>query len=101
MLLTMAQLLGTLPVAEAPKRAVSREVYMSPNPGNEKSYRDHSGVRRAAMVVIDELGEDAAEYAVTRAMVLQRQGDEIGASTWRRVAPVIKELQRKKSAGSN
>jgi hypothetical protein len=37
-------------------------------------------------------------------MVLQRQGDEIGASTWRRVAPVIEELQRKKgkkSAGSN
>jgi hypothetical protein len=91
MLLTMAQLLGTLPVAEAPKRAVSREVYMS----------DHSGVRRAAMVVIDELGEDAAEYAVTRAMVLQRQGDEIGASTWRRVAPVIEEIQRKKSTGSN
>ena len=53
------------------------------------------------MLVIDELGEDAAEYAVTRAMVLQRQGDEIGASTWRRVAPVIKEMQRKKSAGSN
>jgi hypothetical protein len=101
MLLTMAQLLGILPVAEAPKRAVSREVYMSPNPGDEKLCRDHSGVRRAAMVVIDELGEDAAEYAVTRAMVLQRQGDEIGASTWRRIAPVIKEMQRRKGAGSN
>ena len=103
-LLTLAQLLGTLPGAEAPKRALSREVYMSPNPGNEKTYGDHSGVRRAAMVVIDEFGESAAEYAVTRAMVLQRQGDEIGASTWRRVAPVIEELQRKKrakSAGSN
>jgi hypothetical protein len=90
------------PTVEAPKRAVSREVYMSPDPGNEKPYlRDHSGVRRAAMVVIDELGEDAAEYAVTRAMVLQRRGDEIGASTWRRVAPVIEELQRRKGAGSN
>jgi len=77
---------------------------MSPNPGNEKSYlRDDSGVRRAAILVIDEFGESAAEYAVTRAMVLQRQGDEIGASTWRRVAPVIEELQRKKrkkNAGS-
>ena len=74
---------------------------MSPNPGNEKSYlRDDSGVRRAAIVVIDEFGESAAEYAVTRAMVLQRQGDEIGASTWRRVAPVIEELQRKKRAKS-
>jgi hypothetical protein len=84
------------------KRAVSREVDMSPSPGNEKSYlRDDSGVRRAARLVIDELGEDAAEYAVTRAMVLQRQGDEVGASTWRRVAPVIEEMERKKSAGSN
>jgi len=74
---------------------------MSPNPGNEISYlRDDSGVRRAAIVVIDEFGESAAEYAVTRAMVLQRQGDEIGASTWRRVAPVIEELQRQKRAKS-
>ena len=74
---------------------------MSPNPGDEKLCRDHSGVRRAARLVIDELGEDAAEYAVTRAMVLQRQGDEVGASTWRRVAPVIEEMQRKKSVGAN
>jgi hypothetical protein len=74
---------------------------MNPISGNTQGLRDDSGVRRAAMLLIDELGEDAAEYAVTRAMVLQRQGDEIGASTWRRVAPVIKELQRKKSAGSN
>ena len=94
-----------LPVAEAPKRAVSREAYMCPSPGNEKSYlRNDSGVRRAAILVIDEFREDAAEYAATRAMVLQRRGDEIGASAWRRVAPVIEELQRKKrkkSAGSN
>jgi hypothetical protein len=102
MLLTMTQLLSTLPVAEAPKRVVSREVHMSPNPGNEKSYlRDDRGVRRAARLVIDELGEDAAEYAVTRAMVLRRQGDEVGASTWRRVAPVIEEMQRAKSARAN
>ena len=75
---------------------------MSLSPGNEKPYqRDDSGVRRAARLVIDELGEDAAEYAVTRAMVLQRQGDEVGASTWRRVAPVIEEMQRKKIVGAN
>ena len=77
---------------------------MNPIPGNTQALRDDSAIRRAAIVVIDEFGESAAEYAVTRAMVLQRQGDEIGASTWRRVAPVIEELQRKKrekSAGSN
>ena len=53
------------------------------------------------MLVFDEFGESAAAYDETRAMVLQRQGDEIGASTWRRVAPVITEMQRKKSVGSN
>jgi hypothetical protein len=50
------------------------------------------------MLVIKELGEDAAEYAAARAMVLQRLGDEIGASAWRRVAPVIEEMQRKKAS---
>ena len=73
---------------------------MNPIPGNTQALNDDSAIRRAAMVVIDELGEDAAEYAVTRAMVLQRQGDEVGASTWRRVAPVIEELQRQKRAKS-
>ena len=75
---------------------------MSPNPANEKTYLcSETGVRRAAMLVIDELGEDAAEYAAARAMVLQRLGDEIGASAWRRVAPVIEKMQRKKSVDSN
>jgi len=73
---------------------------MNPIPGNTQALRDDSAIRRAAIVVIDEFGESAAEYAVTRAMVLQRQGDEIGASTWRRVAPVIEELQRQKRAKS-
>ena len=69
---------------------------MNPSPGNDRSYPcDEAGVRRAAILVIHELGENAAAYAVTRAIVLQKQGDEIGAATWRRVAPVIEELQRK------
>ena len=75
---------------------------MNPNPGNDNSYlRAESGVRHAAMLVIDELGENAAAYATARAIVLQKQGDEIGASAWRRVAPVIEELQRKRAAGSS
>ena len=74
---------------------------MYPTPENDNSsLRGEAGVRRAAMVVIDELGENAAAYAAARAIVLQKQGDEIGASTWRRVAPVIQEIQRKESAGS-
>jgi hypothetical protein len=84
-------------VAEDPRKgAASREADMNPIPGNTQALRDDSPVRRAAVLVIDEFGESAAEYAVTRAMVLQRQGDEVGASTSCRVAPVIEEMQRKK-----
>ena len=73
---------------------------MNPIPGITQGLRDDSVVRRAAMLVIDEFGESAAEYAETRAICLQRQGDDTGASTWRRIAPVIEEMQRKKNAGS-
>ena len=73
---------------------------MNSNPGNDNSYlHDEIGVRQAAMLVINELGENAATYATTRAIVLQKQGDEIGASAWRRVAPMIEEMQRKRTAG--
>ena len=75
---------------------------MNPNPVNHKSdLRGQTGVRRAAMFVIDELGANAAAYAAARAIILQKQGDEIGASVWRRIAPVIEELQRKRSAASD
>ena len=90
-----------LPVAETPKMGRRRETDMNPIPGTTRGVRDDSAVRRAAMLVIDELGESAADYAETRAIVLQRQGDDMGASIWRRIAPLIEEMQRKKSAGSN
>jgi len=72
---------------------------MGTNPGHDKSYlRDEGAVRRAAMMVVNELGENAAAYPMTRAIALQKQGDEIGASTWRRVAPVIEEIERNRAA---
>jgi hypothetical protein len=74
---------------------------MNPIPGITQGLRDDSAVRRAAMLVIDEFGDSAADYAETRVIALQRQGDDTGASTWRRIAPVIAEIQRKKSVGSN
>ena len=78
---------------------MSGEAYMTPNLGSDKSYlRDEGAVRRAAMMVVDEFGENAAAYAMTRAIVLQKQGDEVGASTWRRVAPVIEKIERNKAA---
>ena len=73
---------------------------MNPIPGITHGLRDDGAVRRAAMLVIDEFGESAADFAETRAIALQRQGDDLGASRWRRIAPVIEEMQQKKSASS-
>jgi hypothetical protein len=58
--------------------------------------QDYAPVDRAANLVIDEIGEDAARYAAERADFLHRKGDVLGAAAWRRVAPVIEELQRKR-----
>jgi hypothetical protein len=49
--------------------------------------------------VIDEIGEDAATYAVERADLLDREGDALSAAAWRRIAPVIEELLRKRRKG--
>jgi len=55
---------------------------------------------KAANLVIDEIGEEgAATYAADRADLLQREGDLLGAAAWRRIAPVIEELQRKRRKG--
>jgi hypothetical protein len=58
------------------------------NPGEE------ARLFRAARLVIDVYGGDAATYAVTRAALLRNLGDAMGAAAWLRVAPVIEELQR-------
>jgi hypothetical protein len=49
---------------------------------------------RAARLVVEVHGTDAAAYAVTRAALLRNLGDAMGATAWLRVAPVIEELQR-------
>jgi hypothetical protein len=84
-----------------PKTKKAREADMYLSPGEERSsLHDENPVRRAAMLVLDELGENAAAYALDRATVLQRQGDEMGALAWRRVAPVIEEMQRNGTAAA-
>jgi hypothetical protein len=70
-----------------PVDAVSDDGYLFFAQGNTHLYR-------AANLVIDEIGEDAAMYAATRADLLHGEGDVLGAAVWRRVAPVIEELQR-------
>ena len=61
--------------------------------------QDYAQLSRAANLVIDEIGEDAATYAAERADLLHREGDALGAAAWRRIAPVIEELQRKRRKG--
>jgi len=63
------------------------------------SIRDGAPIRQAARLVIDEMGAGAGSYAALRARVLERQGDAAGASAWRRVAPVIQELERETEKG--
>ena len=66
---------------------MSREADMNPIPGNTQALRDDSAIRRAAIVVIDEFGESAAEYAVTRAMVFRDR-----ATTWVPLYGVVSRL---------
>jgi hypothetical protein len=61
--------------------------------------QDYAPIHKAANMVIDEIGEDAATYAAERADLLDREGDARGAAAWRRIAPVIEELLRKRRKG--
>ena len=54
---------------------------------------DKVPIRQAARLVIDEMSAGAGKYAAFRARVLDRRGDAAGAAAWRRVAPVIQELE--------
>jgi hypothetical protein len=76
-----------------PVHAVSDDDDLSP------SAQDYALIHRAVNFVIDEIGEDAATYAAERADLLDREGDALGAAAWRRIAPVIEELQRKRRKG--
>ena len=57
--------------------------------------QNYAPIYKAANLVIDEIGENAAAYAAERADSLRREGDVLGAAAWRRVAPLIEELQRR------
>ena len=62
--------------------------------------RDDAPIRQAARLVIEEMGASAAKYALWRALALERQGDFVGASAWRRVVPVIQALEHEPKKGS-
>ena len=96
-------------ISDVTARGASREMtndhqyaaYGSPSDRTTSapSIRDEAPIRQAARLVIDEMGANAGRYAALRARVLERQGDAAGASAWRRVAPVIQELQRQRKMG--
>ena len=57
---------------------------------------DDLDIYRAAKLVIDQHGDDAALYASGRADVLLEDGDIEGATIWRRITAAVEELQRQR-----
>jgi hypothetical protein len=53
-------------------------------------------IYRAAKLVIDRHGDDAALYAAARTAVLAGEGDAEGAAIWRRITAAVEELQRER-----
>ncbi len=56
-------------------------------------------VYRAAKLLIDHKGEDAAAYAVERANALFDEGDLEGATVWKVILAAVLQLQRERPAG--
>ena len=55
---------------------------------------DDPDIFRAARLIIDQHGEEAATYAAGRADLLLEDGDPEGSAVWHRILAAIKELQR-------
>jgi hypothetical protein len=51
-------------------------------------------VFRAAKLLIDQHGEDAALQAAQRADELPEEGDGDGSAVWRRILAAVEELRR-------
>jgi hypothetical protein len=49
---------------------------------------------RAAKLLMDQHGEDAATFAAGRADLLLEEGDVEGSAVWRRIRAAIEELRR-------
>jgi hypothetical protein len=56
-------------------------------------------IYRAAMLIIDRHGDDAALYAAAGTAVLSGEGDEEGAAVWRQITAAVEELQRERRPG--
>jgi hypothetical protein len=61
-----------------------KPVYVVSNGGDLFFAQDSAPLYITANLVIDEIGQDAATYAATRADLLHRDGHVLGAAAWRR-----------------
>ena len=57
---------------------------------------DAVDIYRAAKLVIDRHGDDAALHAAARTAVLAGEGDVEGAEVWRQITAAVEELQRER-----
>jgi hypothetical protein len=55
---------------------------------------DDPDIYRAAKLVIDRQGAEAATFAASRVDQLLEEGDLDGSAVWRRILAAIEELQR-------
>jgi hypothetical protein len=55
---------------------------------------DDPDIYRAAKLLVDQHGEDAARRAAQRANELLEEGDLNGSVVWQRILVVVGELQR-------
>ena len=60
---------------------------------------DAVDIYRAAKLVIDRHGDDAALYAGARTAVLAGEGGVEGAEVWRQITAAVEELQRQRRPG--
>ena len=58
---------------------------------------DDPDILRAAKLMIDQHGEEAALQAAQRADKLLKDGDLEGSVVWRRIAAAIEELWRRRA----
>ena len=60
---------------------------------------DAIDIYRAAKLIIDRHGEEAALYAAARTAVLAGEADIEGAAVWRQITAAVEELQRERRPG--
>jgi hypothetical protein len=56
--------------------------------------QNQAGLQKAAALVVELYGQGAVQYASARAVLLEKQGDAMGAAAWHRVLSVIEDLLR-------